>query len=134
MVVDTMGLVIAAVVHSAALQDRDGAKPALLKAQAKGCTRLQQLWADGGYAGKLLEWVTTVCQWALEIVKRTDDLKGFVRLPKRGVVERTFSWRGIHRRLDRHREYRNETGEALIHLAMIHVMLRRLAGRKRQAP
>ena len=127
-----MGLVIAAVVHSAALQDRDGAKPALLKAKAKGCTRLKKLWADGGYAGKLLEWVTTACQWVLEIVKRSDDAKGFVLLPKRWVVERTFSWLGNYRRLDRHREYWNETGEALIHLAMIHVMLRRLAPRKPQ--
>ena len=84
-------------------------------------------WADGGYAGKLIAWVCSFCQWVLEIVKRSDDVKGFKLLPKRWVVERTFSWLSNYRRLSKHYEYWNETGEAMIHLAMIHVMLRRLA-------
>src|SRR5262249_29883972 len=69
------------------------------------------------------------CGWILEIIKRNDDVKGFQLLPKRWVVERTFSWLSNYRRLSKHYEYWNETGEAMIYVAMIHVMLRRL-GRK----
>ena len=87
---------------------------------------MERVWADGGYSGKLIAWVCSFCQWVLEIVKRSDDVKGFKLLPKRWVVERTFSWLSNYRRLSKHYEYWNETGEAMIHMAMIHVMLRRL--------
>jgi hypothetical protein len=70
-----------------------------------------RVWADGGYAGKLIEWVFAFCQWALEIVKRNDDVKGFKLLPERWVVERTFSWLSNYRRLSKHYEYWNETGK-----------------------
>jgi putative transposase len=122
-----MGLVLAVVVHSAKIQDRDGAKLVLARAQVKGpWPRMERVWADGGYAGKLIVWVFGLCQWILEIVKRTDDAKGFKLLPKRWVVERTFSWLSNYRRLSKHYEYWDETGEAMIHLAMIHLMVRRL--------
>jgi putative transposase len=125
--VDTLGLVLAVVVHPANIQDRDGAKLVFEKAKIKGTwPRMLRVWADGGYAGKLVEWVFSFCQWILEIVKRNDDVKGFKLLPRRWVVERTFSWLSNYRRLSKHYEYWNETGEAMIHLAMIHVMLRRL--------
>ncbi len=125
--VDTLGLILVVVVHSANIQDRDGAKLVFAKAQAKGkWLRMVRVWADGGYAGKLIGWVSSLCQWILEIVKRNDDVKGFKLLPKRWVVERTFSWLSNYRRLSKHYEYWNETGEAMIHLAMIHLMLRRL--------
>ena len=88
--------------------------------------RMQHVWADGGYAGKLIAWVFGLCGWVLEIVKRTDNVKGFQLLPKRWVVERTFSWLSNYRRLSKHYEYWDETGEAMIQLAMIHIMLRRL--------
>jgi putative transposase len=126
--VDTLGLVLVAVVHAANLQDRDGAKLVFAKARHKGAwPRMQRVWADGGYAGKLIAWVSTFCQWILDIVKRCDDVVGFKLLPKRWVVERTFAWLSNYRRLSKHYEYWNETGEAMIHLAMIHLMLRRLA-------
>ena len=118
---------LAVVVHSAKIQDRDGAKLVLARAQTKGpWPRMQLVWADGGYAGKLIAWVWSLCQWVLEIVKRNDDGKGFKILPRRWVVERTFSWLSNYRRLSRHYEYWDQTGEAMIHLAMIHVMVRRL--------
>jgi putative transposase len=125
--VDTLGLLLAVVVHPANIQDRDGAKLVFAKAKLLGSwPRMGRVWADGGYVGKLIAWVSSFCLWVLEIVKRTDDVKGFKLLPKRWVVERTFSWLSNYRRLSKHYEYWNETGEAMIHLAMIHLMLRRL--------
>ena len=81
LLVDTVGLVLKAVVHAADIQDRDGAK--LLLEAVKGLLpRLMLIWADGGYAGQLIDWVKEVCGWALEIVKRNDDQTGFVVLPR----------------------------------------------------
>ena len=123
--VDTLGLLIAVVVHAANIQDRDGAK--LVIAKLKGiCPRLQLIWADGGYAGKLIEWVKEFGSWALEIVKRCDDVAGFKVLPRRWVVERTFGWLGKYRRLSKDYEMLPESSEAMIYIAMINLMLRRL--------
>lgn len=123
-VVDTLGLLVAVVVHTAALQDRDGAKLVLAKMRGR-CPRLSLLWADGGYAGKLVGWVQQFCGWLLQIVKRT-DLPGFVVLPRRWVVERTFGWMVQYRRLSKDYEFHPETSTAMIHVAMIHLMLQRL--------
>jgi len=91
--VDTLGLVLAVVVHSAGIQDRDGAKAVLDRIKNEHPQRLQLVWADGGYAGKLIEWVKCECGWVLEIVKRTDDVKAFKLLPHRWVVERpSLGW------------------------------------------
>ncbi len=126
--VDTLGLLLAVVVHAANIQDRDGAKLVFAKAKLSGpWPRLERVWADGGYAGKLIAWVDSCCQWILEIVKRNDDVKGFKLLPKRWVVERTFSWLSNCRRLSKHYEYWNETGETMVQVAMIRLMLRRLS-------
>jgi putative transposase len=125
--VDTLGLLLAVVVHPANIQDRDGAKLVFARAKLLGpWPRMGRVWADGGYAGKLIAWVTSFCQWVLEIVKRNDDVKGFNLLPKRWVVERTFSWLSNYRCMNKHYEYWNDTGEAMIQVAMIHLMLRRL--------
>lgn len=124
--VDTLGLLLTVVVHAANVQDRDGAKLVLEKARGK-FPRLQLIWADGGYAGKLVEWVKETCGWLLEIVRRTDDMQGFVVLPRRWIVERTFGWLGRCRRLSKDYEERTESSEAMIQLAMIHLMLKRLA-------
>jgi len=129
LVVDTIGLVLAVVVHSAALQDRDGAKLALGALATGGFPRLQLLWADGGYAGQLLDWVRERYGWVLTIIKRNDDVKGFQVLPRRWVVERTFAWLARYRRLSKDYEYLPASSEALIHIAMIHLMLGRLARR-----
>ena len=123
--VDTLGLLIAVVVHAANIQDRDGAK--LVIAKLKGiCPRLELILADGGYAGKLIEWVKEFGSWALEIVKRCDDVAGFKVLPRRWVVERTFGWLGKYRRLSKDYEMLPESSEAMIYIAMINLMLRRL--------
>lgn len=92
--------------------------------------RLRLLWADGGYSGKLIAWVAAFAGWVLEIVKRSDeqkDVKGFVLLPRRWVVERTFAWLYKFRRLSKDYEETTPSSEAWIRLAMIHVMVRRVA-------
>jgi len=123
--VDTLGLVLMVVVHSAGIQDRDGAKLLLAKA-FEYLPRLQLIWADGGYAGKLIEWTAQSCNWILEIVKRP-NLPCFVLLKRRWVVERTFAWFGKYRRLSKDYEYFTDTSEAMIYAAMTHLMLRRLS-------
>jgi putative transposase len=125
-IVDTLGLLLAVVVHSAQLQDRDGAKVVLAKLTGR-FPRLKLLWADGGYAGQLVDWVLTFGGWFLEIVKRPEGSKGFQVLPRRWVVERTLAWLGRYRRLSKDYEALPQTSEALIYIAMIHLMLRRLA-------
>jgi len=124
--VDTMGLILAVVVHSAGIQDRDGAKLVFEKIK-RDLPRLELIWADGGYAGKLVEWVKSECGWVLEIVKRSDDVKGFKLLPRRWVVERTFAWLGRLRRMSKDYEFHPETSDSMIYLAMINIMTRRLA-------
>jgi len=120
-----MGLLLAVVVHAANIQDRDGAK--LLFTKVKGWfPRLKLIWADGAYAGQLIQWVETTCQWILEIVKRCDKAVGFHVLPRRWVVERTFGRLGRYRRLSKDYEYLTDTSEAMIQISMIHLMLRRL--------
>ena len=125
--VDTIGLILAVVVHSAGIQDRDGAKAVFDKIKQENPLRLELIWADGGYQGKLIEWVKQECGWVLEIVKRSDDVKGFKLLPRRWVVERTFAWLGRFRRMSKDYEFNTTTSEAMIHLAMINIMTRRLA-------
>lgn len=127
LVVDTLGLMLAVVVHSAALQDRTGAKLVLAALAAGGFPRLRLVWADGGYRGKLLAWVQEHCGWLLQIVKRNDAVQGFQVLPKRWIVERTFAWLSRYRRLSKDYEYRTASSEAMITIAMIHLMLVRLA-------
>ena len=123
--VDTLGLIIALVVHPANLQDRDGAKLVLAKLVG-WLPRLKLIWADGGYAGQLIGWVKELGGWVLQIVKRCDDVKGFVVLPKRWIVERTFGWFGRYRRLSKDYEALTDSSESMIYLAMIHLMVRRL--------
>jgi putative transposase len=126
LLVDTIGLVLVVVVHLANVQDRDGAKLVFARGGAE-CRRLQTVWADGGYAGKLVDWVRETKSWTLEIVRRSDDQAGFHVLPRRWVVERTLSWISNCRRLSKDYEFHAATSEAMIHLAMTRLMLRRLA-------
>jgi len=128
--VDTLGLLLMVVVHAAHIQDRDGAKLVLERVRGR-FPRLHLIWADGGYAGQLVEWVKIVCHWVLEIVKRPGDVKGFQVLPRRWVAERTFGWLGRYRRLSKDYEGVPETSEAMVYIAMIHLMVRRL-GRQPQ--
>ena len=125
MVVDTLGLLMAVVVHAANIQDRDGAKLVLRKL-AGGFSSLSLIWADGGYAGKLIDWAFSFGRWLLQIVERNRDVKGFAVLPRRWVVERTFSWLGKYRRLSKDYESLPVSSETMIQLAMINLMIHRL--------
>lgn len=125
---DTLGLILAVMVHTADIQDRDGAR-LLLGTIRHRYGKLKRTWADGGYAGQLVEWVRCLCprrRIVLEIVKRSDDAKGFEVLPHRWEVERTFGWLGRSRRLSKDYEGTISSGEAMIKWSMVHLMGRRM--------
>jgi putative transposase len=122
-----LGLIIAVVVTGANVQDRDGAKSIFNLIQDK-VKRLLLIWADGAYAGELIDWVKDKCGWKLEIQRGPKaGTKGFVVRPWLWIVERTFAWLGRYRRLSKDYEYLTDTSEGMISLAMIHLMVRRLA-------
>ncbi len=124
--VDTLGLLLAVVVTSAALSDAAGAR-LLFKRLAGACKKLRRIWVDGTYRGHLLDWVIWHCRFRLQPVLRKPGQKGFAVLPRRWVVERTFAWLTQCRRLDKDYETLPESSEALIYIAMIRLMVRRLA-------
>ena len=125
-VVDTIGLILWVMVLPANIQDRDGAKQLLAAFFAKSPRRrVKHIWADGGYTGTLLDYARKLWRCTIEIVKRS-DLHKFTVLPRRWVVERTFGWLGRYRRLNRDYERQAHTGETMVYLAMIRLMLARL--------
>lgn len=124
--VDTLGLLVTVIVHSAGIQDRDGGRYVLGKAKTKGHKKLKTF-VDGGYTGKLIAWAKEILGYDLEVVKRSDLNKHvFKVLPKRWIVERTLSWLYRYRRLSKDYEYSCQSEETFIHLAMITIMLRRI--------
>lgn len=128
--VDTLGLVLRVLVTAASVGEREGGKQVLHRTQQMGqaVARLHTVWVDGGFDGQpFLMWVMDVCRWIVEVVLRPQQTKGFVLLKKRWVVERTFGWLMHCRRLVRDYERLPETAEAFIYLAMIRIMVRRLA-------
>jgi putative transposase len=126
--VDVMGLLLVVLVHKADIQERAGAKLLLQRAVTKGFARLRLIWADGGYKGdQFTDWVRTVTGWLLEVVKRPEGTKGFMVLPRRWVVERTFGWLGRSRRLSKDYEQLPATSEAVIYAAMSRLMVKRVA-------
>ncbi|GGO33531.1 IS5 family transposase [Deinococcus humi] len=144
LLVDTLGLVMAIKVHEADIQDRTGAV-LLLRDLPNVFPRMQHVWADAGYTGKLASDIKTHLGWTLEIVKHpwsgwqgtwapkdapprhVEVPKGFVVLKRRWVVERTFAWLGKSRRLAKDYEALVETAENLVYEVMIRLMVRRLA-------
>ena len=123
--VDTLALLIAVVVHAADVQDRDGGL--LIFERIKDVlSQLKLIWADGGYRGEFIEKVKRKFRRTIEIVKRNDDVKGFKVLPKRWIVERTFGWLCHYRRHSRDYEGLPENSEAMVYISMIQVMLRRI--------
>ena len=124
MLVDTLGLIGAIVITPADVQDRDAAKTLLTKAKDR-LPRLPIVWADGAYAS-VIGWAKETCQWIVQTILRPVGVKGFVLLPKRWIVERTFAWLGRYRRLSKDYEGLAETTEAWMWIAMIHLMLKRL--------
>lgn len=129
-IVDVLGLLIGIIVHSAAIQDRDGAKLLLLRVKGR-LPKVKLIWADGGYTGKLIKWVEDETSWTLEIVKR-NELHTFKVLPKRWIVERTFGWLSYWRIMNRHHERKYDSAENIIRIAMIKNMLRFLTMEKQR--
>jgi transposase len=125
--VDTQGLPLRVLIHSAGVQDRDGAALVIDKIRAS-FPWLELVWADNGYNAHQVDAAfAKVPALRIEIVKRNDDMKGFVLSPRRWVVERTFSWFGRNRRLAKDWENLAETVRAFVALACIQIVLRRLA-------
>jgi putative transposase len=125
--VDTLGLIVAVVVTGAYWQDHDGACFLLMKLQ-RACPRLKILFADSAYGRNGLPgWVKATFGWILQTVLRPVGVKGFVILPKRWIVERTFAWLSRSRRHSKDFERTPESSEALIYAAMINLMSKRLA-------
>ena len=121
--------------HPASEQDREAAY-ALLADLKQAYPTLEQIWADAGYAGELVDWCANELGIRLEIVRRKDGDQGFVVQARRWVVERTFGWLGRCRRLSKDYEQYEESSEAWIYLALIRLLVRRLCptpGRKAYA-
>jgi putative transposase len=122
--VDTMGLVLAVIIHSASIQDRGGATSAIasLKQQWKN---IKVIFADGGYTGQLIKDIKQQFKITLQIIKR-NELHAFKILPKRWIVERTFAWIDVNRRNSKYYERLDDTGTAMVYISSMRVMLNRL--------
>lgn len=131
--VDTLGLVLVIAVTSASVQDRPGGRRVLRELAAR-FPSIGLVWADAGYANKIdnsiLSWAYEKFRLVVQIVKRSDDVKGFQVLPRRWVVERTFGWLVRNRRLARDYERLTDNSEAMVKIAMIRLMATRLAGQR----
>lgn len=124
-ITDTMGLLLAVVVHAA--NEHDSKAAPIVIEQLKGrFSRMVKIIADGGYRGELIDNTKRMFGWILEIVLRSDSTQGFQVLPKRWIVERTFSWFESYRRLVKDYEYKTDTSEAMIQLSMIKLMINRI--------
>jgi putative transposase len=127
-IVDSLGMLLAVLVTSAAVDDAVAAKDVLTAVDSEGFPRLRTVYADNKYHNyDLYDWVDDNVNYQLQIVRRPKDVEGFVHLPQRWVVERTFSWLGRSRRLSKDCEKRTDTSAAMVKIAMIHLMVRRLA-------
>lgn len=124
-ITDTMGLLLAVVVHAANEHDSKAA-PKVIEQLRGRFSRMVKIIADGGYRGELIDNTKRMFGWILEIVLRSDSSQGFQVLPKRWIVERTFSWFESYRRLGKDYEYKTDTSEAMIQLCMIKLMLNRI--------
>jgi putative transposase len=122
--VDTLGLILAVVVHAGDIQDRDGGRW-VLERVGRRFGRMRRIWADGAYVGTFVSWARQQYGRLVEIVKR-GDMHQFVVLPKRWIVERTFAWLGKYRRLSKDYETLPASSEMMVYLAMINLMIHRL--------
>lgn len=122
-IVDTLGLVLAVVIQSASVQDRDGAVDVVNKL-CESWKKVVKIFADGGYRGQLINTIKTKFKIELEIIKRNEQ-HTFKILPKRWIVERTFAWIDTNRRNSKNYERLNNTSVAMIHLSAIRIMLKR---------
>lgn len=129
---DTLGLVLCVLVCAANISEKEGAKALLAKAKIQPqtinlCNGIKKVWVDGGYRGEdLLKYVADLWNWIWEVTLRSENAKGFEVIPKRWVVERTYSWFGQARRLNKDYEKTTLSSENFIYLTMIRIMLGRL--------
>ncbi|MFJ2967576.1 IS5 family transposase [Streptomyces collinus] len=130
-IMDCLGLLLLVLVTAADVTDRQAAR-ALLPRLREQFRQVSLVWADGGYTGSLVDWVKEKLLLTLQIVKRSDDMKGFVVLPRRWVVERSLGWLMRSRRLARDYETRPDSSEAFIWWSASMLMSLRLARRARQ--
>lgn len=128
--VDSLGLLLAIVVTSAAVDDAAAAPGVLAQLDRRNFPRLEVVWADGKYHNhQLAAWRSAhqrTHPWRLEIVRRPPETKGFVLLPKRWVAERTLAWLGRSRRLSKDYERRTDSSACMVRISSIHLMLKRL--------
>lgn len=122
--VDTLGLLLVIVIHAASIQDRIGARAVFIRL-ARHVQTIQTIFVDGGYSGKLIDWGKQMFHWLIQVVKRTET-HTFKILPKRWIVERTFGWMNWRRRLSKDYEHNPNHSEAMVYIAMIHLMVKRL--------
>lgn len=128
--VDTMGLLLAVAVTAASVDDAEAAQEVFGQAESEAFPRLQVVFADNKYHNyKLYDWLENHADYRLSIVRRPEQSKGFVVLPNRWVVERTFAWLGRSRRLSKDYEKLIETSIAMIQISAIHTMTKRLEPR-----
>ncbi|MEJ7861625.1 MAG: IS5 family transposase [Pyrinomonadaceae bacterium] len=126
--VDTLGLLMMVCVHAAGISETAGGRRVLAELEYQ-FWRLKLIWVDGGYMNSLFKWVERLSRWRkirIEQVKRSDEQTGFVVLPKRWIVELTFAWLSKQRRLSKDYESLCDTSEAMVHIAMIRLMLAKL--------
>lgn len=122
-IVDTLGLLLAVVIQSASVQDRNGAMDVLEKLVLTW-KKIIKVFADGGYSGNLISKVKQRFKIVIEIIKR-DELNQFTILPKRWIVERTFAWLDTNRRSAKNYERLDSSATAMVHLASIRIMLKK---------
>ena len=135
-IVDSLGLLLVVVVTAASADDGTSAPEVLSRLTAEHCTRLEKLWADGKYNNHHLSgWlVESKAGYVVEVVSRPPGSTGYVKLPRRWVVERTLAWLGRYRRHSRDYERYTESSEAMIKVSSIHRMLRLLKPDKSKKP
>jgi putative transposase len=132
LLVDTLGLLLIVVVSAANVSDQDGGEAVCQEARTR-CPRLRRIWADQGYRGWLVDLITSWATFVLEIVTRPTDAIGFQVQPKRWIVERSIAWLNRCRRLSKEYEYYPESSEAMLYIASIRLMLRRVTVRRKQS-
>ncbi len=126
-VVDVLGNLVAAAVHAAGIQDRDGVRLVLAQLRATTKARIRLIWADGAYTGRLAHWVRETLDVLLTVFPRPSRQKGFHLLPRRWVGERTLGWFKRYRRLSKDYERCAESSESMRYIAASHTLIRRLA-------
>lgn len=124
--VDSLGHLLKVIIHSASLQDRDGARLLLEALPAMVRLRLVLIWADGGYRGLFVPWCLHLLKLIVAIVVPMTKQKGFAVLPRRWVVERTFAWFNPYRRLSKDYEVNTTLSAGMVYLASIHILLKRI--------